>query len=68
MYREFYGLERDPFSLSPDPYFFYLTHQHREALSGLVYATCTHPGLTLLVGEVGSGKTMLLYYFRDRIF
>ena len=64
MYREFYGLERDPFSLSPDPYFFYLTHQHREALSGLVYATCTHPGLTLLVGEVGSGKTMLLYTLR----
>jgi general secretion pathway protein A len=64
LYREFYGLERDPFSLSPDPYFFYLTHQHREALSGLVYATCTHPGLTLLVGEVGSGKTMLLYALR----
>lgn len=64
MYREFYGLNRDPFSLSPDPYFFYLTHQHREALSGLVYATCTHPGLTMLVGEVGSGKTMLLYTLR----
>jgi len=64
VYREFYRLERDPFSLSPDPYFFYLTHQHREALSGLVYATCTHPGLTLLVGEVGSGKTMLLYTLR----
>jgi type II secretory pathway predicted ATPase ExeA len=64
VYREFYGFERDPFSLSPDPHFFYLTHQHREALSGLVYATCTHPGLTLLVGEVGSGKTMLLYTLR----
>lgn len=64
MYREFYRLERDPFSLSPDPYFFYLTHQHREALSGLVYATCTHPGLTVLIGEVGSGKTLLLYTLR----
>ena len=61
MYRGFYNLEKDPFRLSPDPAFMCMTAQHREALAGLVYSTCTHPGLTVLVGEAGTGKTTLLY-------
>lgn len=61
MYKRFYKLQQSPFRLTPDPYFLYMTAQHREALSGLIYSVCTRPGLTLLVGEVGTGKTMLLY-------
>jgi general secretion pathway protein A len=38
-----------------------MTSQHREAFSGLVYSICTRPGLTVLVGEAGTGKTTLLY-------
>src|ERR1051326_7405369 len=38
-----------------------MTAQHREALSGLVYSVCTQPGLTVLAGEAGTGKTTLLY-------
>ncbi len=61
MYQGFYGLKENPFRLSPDPSFLYMTMQHREALSGLVYSVCTRPGLAVLIGEAGMGKTTLLY-------
>ena len=61
MYQGFYNLKEFPFRLSPDPSFMCMTTQHREALSGLIYSVCTQPGLTVLVGEAGTGKTTLLY-------
>lgn len=61
MYQTYYSLKQDPFRLSPDPAFLYMTVQHREAFSGLVYSICTRPGLTVLEGEAGTGKTTLLY-------
>lgn len=61
MYQGFYGLKENPFRLSPDPSFMCMTDQHQEALSGLIYSVCTRPGLTVLVGEAGTGKTTLLY-------
>jgi general secretion pathway protein A len=61
LYLGFYNLKEFPFRLSPDPSFMCMTAQHREALSGLIYSVCTQPGLTVLVGEAGTGKTTLLY-------
>ena len=61
MYQGFYGLKENPFRLSPDPSFMCMTEQHQEALAGLIYSACTRPGLTVLVGEAGTGKTTLLY-------
>jgi general secretion pathway protein A len=61
LYQGFYGLKENPFRLSPDPSFMCMTDQHQEALSGLIYSVCTRPGLTVLVGEAGTGKTTLLY-------
>jgi general secretion pathway protein A len=61
LYEGFYGLKENPFRLSPDPAFICMTAQHQEALSGLVYSACTRPGLTVLVGEAGTGKTTLLH-------
>ena len=61
MYQEFYSLKAHPFRLSPDPGFICMTEQHREALSGLIYSVCTRPGLSVLIGEAGTGKTTLLY-------
>lgn len=61
MYQEFYNLRSHPFRLSPDPGFICMTEQHREALSGLIYSVCTRPGLSVLIGEAGTGKTTLLY-------
>jgi type II secretory pathway predicted ATPase ExeA len=39
--------------------------QHREALAGLVYGACTRSGLTVLTGEAGTGKTLMLHMLRD---
>jgi general secretion pathway protein A len=61
VYRNFYHLKEEPFRLTPDPAFICMTSQHQEALSGLIYSVCTRPGLTVLVGEAGTGKTTLLY-------
>src|SRR5262245_41707072 len=61
MYLGFYNLKAFPFRLSSDPSFMCMTPQHREALSGLIYSVQTQPGLTVLVGEAGTGKTTLLY-------
>jgi general secretion pathway protein A len=61
LYEGFYKLKENPFRLTPDPAFMCMTAQHQEALSGLIYSVCTRPGLTVLVGEAGTGKTTLLY-------
>jgi general secretion pathway protein A len=60
MYNELFGLQKDPFGLTPDPSFLFLTDQHREALSGLTLALLQGKGLVVLCGEVGTGKTTLL--------
>lgn len=60
MYQGFYNLKDLPFRLTADPAYLYMTSRHREALSGLVYSICTRPGLTVLVGEAGTGKSTLL--------
>ena len=65
MYQEFYRLKDHPFRLTPDPAYICLTAQHREALSGLLYSVRTRLGLTVLVGEAGTGKTTLLRTLTD---
>jgi len=60
MYEETYGLQHRPFGLAPDPQFLYLTPQHREAATGLIYAILKHKGLATLTGEAGTGKTTIL--------
>ena len=61
MYQQFFGLRELPFELTPNPKFLYLTRQHREALSTLEYGLSTGKGVTVLVGEAGTGKTTLLH-------
>jgi general secretion pathway protein A len=60
VYDDLFGLQKDPFGLTPDPSFLFLTDQHREALSGLTLALLQRKGLVVLSGEVGTGKTTLL--------
>lgn len=60
MYDRFFGLNRQPFNLTPDPAFLFLTPQHREALVGLTYAILQRKGFVVLTGEAGTGKTTLL--------
>ena len=60
MYTEYFGLNRSPFSLSPDPRFLLLTPKHREALGGLLFAVTARKGFMVLTGEAGTGKTTLV--------
>jgi general secretion pathway protein A len=60
MYESFYGMQERPFDLTPNPRFLYLTTQHREALSNLKYGIAARKGVTLLIGEAGTGKTTLI--------
>ncbi len=60
LYESFYHLDREPFSLSPDPAFLYLTPDWAEALAELIYVVGERKGFAILTGEVGTGKTMLL--------
>jgi general secretion pathway protein A len=65
MYRKFYGLTRSPFEVSPDPYFFYPTPGHNEALSLLTYGILRRKGFVVVTGEVGTGKTLLVRCLLD---
>ena len=60
MYHEYYGFAKKPFSISPDPDFIYLNAYYKEALSMLRYGIEERKGVICLIGEVGTGKTMLL--------
>jgi len=60
MYEQFFGLQKNPFVMSPDPGFLFLTVRHREALAGLTYAILGRKGFVVLTGEAGTGKTTLL--------
>jgi general secretion pathway protein A len=60
MYIQSYGLNRNPFNMTPDPAFLFMTAQHREALAGLAYSILQRKGFMVLTGEAGTGKTTLL--------
>jgi len=55
-----FGLRKNPFNMTPDPAFLFMTEQHREALVGLAYAILQCKGFVVLTGEAGTGKTTLL--------
>ena len=60
MYEAFFGLRERPFDLVPNPRFLYLTPRQQEAFSNLRYGLMVSRGMTLLLGEAGTGKTTLL--------
>lgn len=60
MYEQYYNLQERPFDLSPNPRFLYLSKGHREALVHLRYGLTGRPGVTVLLGEAGTGKTTLV--------
>ncbi len=59
MYLEHFGLDRPPFKITPDTRMFYSGNKRGAALEALKYAIVSGEGIIKVVGEVGSGKTML---------
>src|SRR5579864_7578085 len=60
MYKAFFSLTRNPFEISPDPYFLFATARHNEALASIVHGVLRHKGFIVVTGEVGTGKTLLV--------
>ncbi len=66
MYEDYFGFDRLPFSITPDPRFFYDNPGNREAFAGLHYGIEGRKGFIVITGEVGTGKTTLLKVFMQR--
>ncbi len=67
MYKEFFGLEDTPFTLTPDPRFIVFTPSYNEVLASLYYGLENAKGLIVLSGEVGTGKTTALRWILRRL-
>lgn len=67
MYLEHFGLERPPFKITPDTSMFYQGSKRGAALEALIYAIRSGEGIIKVVGEVGSGKTMLCRMLEVRL-
>lgn len=59
MYTTYFGLDKAPFRITPDPEFFFSGGNRGAVLEALLYAVSRGEGIVKVVGEVGSGKTML---------
>ena len=67
-YLRYWGLERYPFALAPDPSMIYMSKQHQECLVRLKFAVISGKGGALLISEnAGDGKTTLLNKFMQTI-
>ena len=67
MYAAFFGLEREPFSIAPDPRLLFMSERHREALAHLLYGLDAGGGFVLLTGGIGTGKTTVCRCFLEQI-
>lgn len=66
-YLEYFGFKEDPFNLTPNPLFFYLTKEHELAIDELERGVRERKGVVLLVGEMGTGKTILLRTLQKKL-
>jgi len=60
MYLEHFGLNKQPFQLTPDADFLYLSKSHGRAKSYMEYTVWNRDGFVVITGEIGSGKTTLI--------
>ncbi|MFT5206543.1 MAG: general secretion pathway protein A [Candidatus Omnitrophota bacterium] len=59
MYKEYFGFETKPFSITSDPAFLFYSKKHREALNVLHYGIKDRVGFIEITGDIGCGKTTL---------
>ena len=60
MYLPFYNLKKQPFHITPDREFLYLSPSHKEALAAMIYGIEEKKGFLAIIGAVGVGKTTIL--------
>ncbi|OGI43887.1 MAG: AAA family ATPase [Candidatus Muproteobacteria bacterium RIFCSPHIGHO2_01_FULL_65_16] len=67
MYRAHFGMQELPFTITPDTSFFFAHSSHQEALNTLLVAARNGEGFIKVIGEVGTGKTLLCRKFLDAL-
>jgi general secretion pathway protein A len=67
MYESHFGLRTKPFAVTPDPRFLFQGKTHREALAALTYGVSHRRGFVCMIGEVGTGKTILLRALLEKL-
>ena len=67
MYEEFFQFKERPFTLAPDPSFLYLGKSHSRAMDILEYGIASDAGITVISGEVGTGKTTIVRNLLDQL-
>jgi len=60
MYCSYYGFSEEPFEITPDPNFVYMSPGYEEVLTSIIYGIQSRRGIMAVIGEVGTGKTTLL--------
>ncbi len=58
-YYKVLGFDKEPFSTSPDPEFLYMSKEHETALVNTLIELNLQRGLSVILGEIGTGKTTL---------
>ena len=66
-YLDYFELTTEPFSNAPVSRFYYNSAQHSQALTRLMHATSFMKGLSILVGDIGAGKTTLARRMLDSL-
>ena len=67
MYNSFFNFSASPFENNLDQRFLFLSEDHKEVLAALLYFIQTKKGFAIVCGDVGTGKTMLINSFLDRL-
>jgi general secretion pathway protein A len=66
MFLEYFGLQEQPFGVTPDPRYLFPSPGHREALASLIYGIESNLGFGSLIARPGMGKTTLLFHILER--
>lgn len=67
MYETFFNLKEEPFGITPNPKFLFLSSKHEEALANLSYGIEKRKGFILITGEIGTGKTTICRALLNRL-
>ena len=67
MYSKFYGFKKEPFHITPDPEFLFLSPSHKQALGSIIYGVQQRKGFIVITGEVGVGKTTILRSYLEKV-
>lgn len=67
MYESFYGFSEPPFSVAPDPMFLYFAKGHKTAWDFLEYSMINRSAISVITGQIGSGKTTLIRHLIGQV-